>query len=121
MSEFDKELAASAEFMELLKDDDFACKFYCSLENQDWLKGDKIGSHSFRGAGALIAELRHEGDYLDWYCSWIDDRYTMATIYPEVEQILNKLGWYAKEEDRKDNKRRRGEERLLIDVLNDKA
>lgn len=107
LSEFDKELAASPEFMELLKDDDFASKFYCSLENQDWMKGNKIGSHSFRGAGALIAALRGQGDYLDWYCAWGNDRYTMATVYPEVEQILEKLGWYPKEEDRLENKRRR--------------
>jgi hypothetical protein len=116
MTDFDKELAASVEFMELIKDDDFAAKFYCSLENQDWIKGDKVGSHSFRGAGGLVADLRNlaiEGcceDYLDWYCSWAhgyedDCPYQMATIYPEVEEILNKLGWYAKASDRLDNAR----------------
>lgn len=45
----------------------------------------------------------------------------MNIVEKPIAVRSNKIGWYAKEEDRKDNKRRRGEERLLIDVLNDKA
>lgn len=44
------------------------------LQNQTW-------SCSWRYAGGIIADMRQEGDYIDWYCSGIRD-----TEYPSEEE-----------------------------------
>lgn len=42
------------------------------LEMIPVLKGE-VWSCTWRSAGGLVADLRCEGDYLDWYCSGIRD------------------------------------------------
>jgi hypothetical protein len=80
------------------------------LKNQTW-------SASWRYAGGIIADMRGEGDYMDWYCSGItsevdadeyakmskesQDRYNYyrthfvgeSHVTDEIRQDLLKLGW----------------------------
>jgi hypothetical protein len=59
-------------------DDAYAQNLYAAMCNQEWqyqdvwsVLTDKTWSCTWRGAGAIIADIRGEGDYLDWYCSGI--------------------------------------------------
>ena len=70
------------------------------LKNQTW-------SCSWRAAGGVVARLIGEGDYLDWYCSGIQDfssdqadpRFNGGQYVPEgiitdeIRADLQKLGW----------------------------
>ena len=75
------------------KDEAYAQNLYASMCNTDFvrndvwplLKGEKW-SCSWRYAGGIIADMREEGDYIDWYCSGI--RGDLAESFnPTPEQI----------------------------------
>jgi len=82
-----------------VKDDDYAKKLYASLCNTDWLRIEVVPllrqdpkqdfwSCSWRYAGGIVANMREEGDYIDWYCSGME-----GYIDPEVSEDLKQLGW----------------------------
>lgn len=76
------------------------------LKNQTW-------SCSWRYAGGIVADMRGEGDYMDWYCSgiqggatddmsaedrakynWYRDNFVSESqVTDEIQQDLQKLGW----------------------------
>ena len=74
--------------------------------NEVWPRlRDEYWSCSWRSAGGLIARLRNEGDYMDWYCSGIGgglgngDETGVKGYVPESEvtdeirQDLFAIGW----------------------------
>lgn len=73
--------------------DEDAAQFWSSLANASWFHEsaptEEVG-YSFRAAGGFIAEIRCEGDYMDWYCSGPD-----GVVAPWVSEALAKLGWRA--------------------------
>lgn len=56
----------------------YSQNLYAALCNTEWQKlevmpilKDQTWSCSWRYAGGIVADLRGEGDYIDWYCSGI--------------------------------------------------
>lgn len=47
---------------------------FIKLEVIPVLKGEEWGA-SWRYAGGIVADMRQEGDYIDWYCSGIRDTF----------------------------------------------
>jgi hypothetical protein len=86
----------------------YAQNLYAALCNNDFQKRDvmpiltnKTWSCTWRSSGRIVADMREEGDYLDWYCSGIveDDiagEPTYASegmVTKEIEADLLRLGW----------------------------
>lgn len=67
---------------------------------------DQTWSCTWRYAGGIIADMRQEGDYIDWYCSGIrggiadhdadvEGPVSEGEITDEIRQDLARLGWHA--------------------------
>ena len=71
--------------------------------NQVWPRlRDEYWSCSWRSAGGIVADLRGQGDYIDWYCSGImgvgeTDSFqgyvSESTVTDEIRQDLFAIGW----------------------------
>ena len=71
--------------------------------NQVWPRlKDEYWSCSWRSAGGIVADLRGQGDYIDWYCSGImgvgeTDSFqgyvSESTVTDEIRQDLFAIGW----------------------------
>lgn len=109
------DLRSSKELCDKAKvSDAYAQNLYAAMCNMTWqsrefwqeMKGE-VWSCSWRHAGGIIADMREEGDYIDWYCSGIgnsEDGYGLdhrrangyvpeGTVTEEIELDLNRLGW----------------------------
>lgn len=94
--------------------DTYAQNLYAALCNNDFVKNEvwdilknATWSCSWRYAGGIIADMREQGDYIDWYCSgirgggfsedeadWDKKRYMPeGSVTEEIEQDLLILGW----------------------------
>jgi hypothetical protein len=112
------DLRSSKELCDKVKaSDSYAQNLYAAMCNMTWqsrefwqeLKGE-VWSCSWRHSGGIIADMREEGDYIDWYCSGMGglstydlkegDEYMSRKKYvpegqvtEEIELDLNRLGW----------------------------
>jgi hypothetical protein len=114
------DLRSSKELCDKVKQsDNYAQNLYAAMCNMDWqsrefwqeMKGE-TWSCSWRHAGGIVADMREEGDYIDWYCSGIGneeygngldgtipditdgrDYVPEGVVTDEIELDLNKLGW----------------------------
>jgi len=88
----------------------YAQNLYAALCNQEWQRNDvwpllkdQRWSCSWRYAGGIVAHMREEGDYIDWYCSgiqgepdadWVDlGHVPEGTVTDQIREDLFKLGW----------------------------
>ena len=92
----------------------YAQNLYAAICNNDFQKNDvwpilkdQIWSRSWRSAGGIIADMREQGDYIDWYCSGIgnedtgygldhrraDGYVSESVVTDEIREDLFKLGW----------------------------
>jgi hypothetical protein len=97
------------------EDRTYAQNFYAALCDQEWYEKDaweilrdRTWSCSWRTAGSIVADIRGEGEYTDWYCSGMmtghpsDGVETLAesqyvregTLADQIRQDLAQIGWY---------------------------
>lgn len=90
----------------VMQSNSYAQNLYAALCNNDFQKLEvmpilqsKTWSCSWRYAGGIIAHMRRQGDYIDWYCSGIkdddsDNSYVAEGIVTEeIADDLKNLGW----------------------------
>ncbi len=102
------DLRNSEYIVEKCKNRAYAQNIYAALCNNEFVKNDVVPilkeeywSCTWRYAGSIVADLRGEGDYLDWYCTGIrhdDGELTNSyigegEITDEVKEDLFKLCW----------------------------
>ena len=100
--------------------DHYAQNLYAAMCNMQFQKlsvvpilKEEKWSCSWRSSGGIVADMREEGDYIDWYCSGMSneeygngldgtkpelDRYGRnyvleGTVTEEIELDLKQLGW----------------------------
>ncbi len=92
--------------------DTYAQNLYAAMCNNSFMKIEIIPmlkedtwSCSWRSAGGIIADMREQGDYINWYCSGIGEGLgngdidgtksyvAESTVTSEIKQDLEKLGW----------------------------
>jgi len=74
---------------------------FCKLskDNTFNILKDELWSCSWRSSGGIIANMRQEGDYIDWYCSGMGEKtegdmsVSEGIITDEIKEDLLKLGW----------------------------
>jgi hypothetical protein len=96
----------------------YAQNLYAALCNNAFQKvevvpilKDEVWSCSWRYAGGIVADIRCEGDYLDWYCSGIGPQGNgngdidgtkgyvgEGTVTDEIRDDLKQLGWIVLED-----------------------
>ena len=102
----------------VIASDNYAQNLYAAICNNDFVKLEVIPilrqdpdkdfwSASWRSAGGIIADMRGQGDYIDWYCSGIgndESGYGLdhrpangyvpeGCITDEIRNDLQSLGW----------------------------
>jgi len=90
-------------------DDVYAQNLYAAMCNNDFTKREmwpilkeQKWSCSWRHAGGIVADMKQEGDYIDWYCSGIrndgyQDEDTQTELTIEQETIRKKFAAYVPE------------------------
>lgn len=78
-------------------DEVYAQNLYAAMCNREFIKNDvypilveQKWSCSWRSAGGIIADMREEGDYIDWYCSGIKNTLTQEDVNGLTEDQLER-------------------------------
>jgi hypothetical protein len=95
--------------------DRYAQNLYAAMCNNDFIKNDvwpilqeEVWGCSWRYAGGIIADMRQDSDYMEWYCSGIggptgdmeqEGYLPESCVSDEIRDDLLKLGWIVRNED----------------------
>lgn len=102
------------------QDEHYAQNLYAAMCNNTFQKLDVVPilksekwHCSWRYAGGIVADMREEGDYIDWYCSGIRDDYEGETtekkyvsesvVTDEIREDLKQLGWVVVTDDNEEH------------------
>ena len=106
----EKDIRACAWMLKKVQDSEtYAQNLYAAMcnnvfqPNQVWPRlKDEYWSCSWRAAGGIVADLRGQGDYIDWYCSGTfgageadshQGYVSESTVTAEIRQDLFAIGW----------------------------
>ena len=104
-----EDMKNSTMILEKVKEDRYAQNLYAAMCNMQWQKvevlpvlKEETWSCTWRSSGGIVAELRGEGDYLNWYCSGIMDPeehvktgfVSEGVVTDEIKTDLATLGWH---------------------------
>lgn len=97
------------------QDEIYAQNLYAAMCNNSFQKlevvpilTEKRWSCSWRYAGGIVADMREQGDYIDWYCSGIREKYesnsdrdyvSECVVTDEIREDLKQLGWTVIQDD----------------------
>ncbi len=93
------DLRTSDFIAEKCKDNIYAQHLYAALCNNDFIKNDVwpllqeiTWGCTWRQAGGILAHIREEGDYINWYCSGIKEDYDTQNVdfMTEDQRIIHK-------------------------------
>ena len=128
------DLRTSELIIEKCKDNIYAQHLYAAMCNNEFTRNDvwpilteKKWSCSWRYAGGIVADIRQEGDYIDWYCSGIRNNEDLtdedlkklsreeqeiyleskasvseSVVTDEIRKDLLSIGWLVAESDDQD-------------------
>lgn len=87
----ERDLAGSPGIGRRIASDLFARLLYAALCNTEWRhrETEAVWSCSWRSAGGIVAHLRGEGDYVDWYCAGNE-----GLVDEGVLEEIEALGWH---------------------------
>ena len=89
------------------KSDSYAQNVYAALCNMRWQKleivpilTEELWHSTWRCAGSIVANMRGEGSYIDWYCSgtgfvgtdftgFVEESY----VTEEIQNDFDQIGW----------------------------
>ena len=116
--DLETDLSKTSWIVDKIRNDDiYAQNLYAALCNNQFQKSeiwpilkDEVWSCSWRYAGGVIADIREQGDYMDWYCSGMGGLATYdaeenkefmskmnyvpeGAVTDAIKQDLHKLGW----------------------------
>lgn len=100
----ERDLYRSDKIADKVQNLSYARDLYAALCNNTWIHKDVMEilknegyNCSWRYAGGIVARLRGKGDYMDFYCSSIDDYATPeGVVTDEIRHDLNEIGWVLK-------------------------
>jgi hypothetical protein len=81
----------------------YAQNLYAAMCNRDFQRNDvwpvlknETWSASWRYAGGIVADMRGEGDYMDWYCSGIRGGISESELAEMTVEQQERYHWYEK-------------------------
>ena len=107
--DLERDMQNSKMVLAKVQSDRYAQNLYAAMCNMQWQKRevlpvlkDELWSCTWRSSGGIVARLRSEGDYMNWYCSGIMDPedqlklgyVSEGVVADEIKADLATLGWY---------------------------